>query len=132
MSLTPKNINRRVGNQITSVADRLMTTLLGLLSSSLKNSLILEDVFLAVGSIIQALEVDFERYLETFMPFLLSAIANHEEHQLCSIAVGVIGDICRALNEKTQLYANAFMNSLLTVLQVKQICNPERRIIQRR
>jgi importin subunit beta-1 len=63
-------------------------------------------------------EADFVRYLDAFAPFLYAALANHEEYALCSIAVGLIGDICRALQEASLPYCDTFMNMLLQMLQV--------------
>jgi len=37
---------------------------------------------------------------------------------MCSIAVGLVGDICRALNEGVIPYTDEFMNHLLEDLQV--------------
>jgi importin subunit beta-1 len=55
--------------------------------------------------------------LESFAPFLFSALSNHEEYQLCSIAVGLIGDICRSLGSQSASYCNNFMTTLLQNLQ---------------
>ena len=64
-----------------------------------------------------ALEHDFQPYLQAFLPMLLSALQSHEEYQLCSIAVGLIGDICRALGEDSLPYCHGFMDVLLANLQ---------------
>lgn len=64
-----------------------------------------------------ALEADFNNYLGAFLPFLVNALQAHQEYQLCSIAVGLIGDISRALGEQTQPYAQGFMEVLLADLQ---------------
>ncbi|KAI8354340.1 armadillo-type protein [Mortierella sp. GBAus27b] len=111
------NIIRRVGKDIAVMADRIMTVLLQLLSSATKHSTILEDAFLAIGALTTALEADFGRYLESFAPFLFNALSNHEEYQLCSIAVGLIGDICRSLGSQSATYCDGFMNTLLNNLQ---------------
>jgi len=63
-------------------------------------------------------ESDFVRYLDAFAPFLYAALSNHEEYTLCSIAVGLIGDICRALQDSSLPYCDTFMNMLLQMLQV--------------
>ncbi|CAG8764186.1 18140_t:CDS:2, partial [Cetraspora pellucida] len=96
---------------------RIMTTLLSLFQTATKHSTTLEDGFLAVGAVTTAVEADFLRYLEAFAPFLYGALSNHEEYQLCSIAVGLIGDICRALQEQSLPYCDTFMNVLLQNLQ---------------
>ncbi|KAF9983708.1 karyopherin beta [Mortierella antarctica] len=110
-------IIRRVGKDIAAIADRVMTLLLQLVGAATKHSTILEDAFLAIGALCTALETEFARYLETFAPFLFSALQNHEEHQLCSIAVGLIGDICRGLGPQSATYCNDFMTTLLHNLQ---------------
>ncbi|KAG0330648.1 karyopherin beta, partial [Podila humilis] len=111
------NIIRRVGGEIAPLADRIMTVLLQLLTAASKQSTILEDVFLAIGALTTALESEFARYLESFAPFLFNALQNHEEYQLCSIAVGLIGDICRSLGPQSAPYCDQFMSTLLTNLQ---------------
>ncbi|KAK9764087.1 karyopherin Kap95 [Basidiobolus ranarum] len=111
------NISRRVGKDIHGLSDRIMTSILLILNSPNKHSTVLEDVFLCVGSLITALEGEFGRYLESFSPFLYSALQNHEEHQLCSIAVGLIGDICRGLGDQILPYCDSFMTLLVQNLQ---------------
>lgn len=51
------------------------------------------------------------------MPYLATALQAQEEYQLCSIAVGLIGDICRALGPNSVQYCDEFMNALLKNLQ---------------
>ena len=65
-----------------------------------------------------AIEGDFSRYMESLKPFLLAALQNHEEYAVCQIAVGVVGDICRSLNEQAVPYCNDFMVVLMHDLQV--------------
>ncbi|KAF9580070.1 karyopherin beta [Lunasporangiospora selenospora] len=111
------NIIRRVGKEIAPIADRIMSALLQLLTATSKHSTVFEDAFLAVGALTTALEADFARYLESFAPFLFEALQNHEEYQLCSIAVGLIGDICRGLGSQSAKYCHEFMTILLQSLQ---------------
>ncbi|KAF9971460.1 karyopherin beta [Actinomortierella ambigua] len=111
------NVIRRVQGEISILSDRIMTVLLQLLSSASKNSTIFEDAFLAIGALVTALDREFARYLETFAPFLFTALQNHEEYQLCSIAVGLIGDICRSLGNQAMAYSDGFMTTLLQNLQ---------------
>jgi len=44
-------------------------------------------------------------------------LQSYEDPQLCSVAVGLIGDICRALGEEAAPYCNTFMTVLLESLQ---------------
>lgn len=57
-----------------TISDRIMTSLLQLLSNVSKQSTTAEDAFLAVGAMISALENDFVRYAEPFMPTLYTAL----------------------------------------------------------
>jgi len=64
-----------------------------------------------------ALEQNFAPYMQAFLPMLYSALKAHEYTQLCTIAVGLIGDISRALGEQSSQYSDAFMSVLLENLQ---------------
>lgn len=110
---------RRLGREITPVADQLMTNLLTLIhtgSSGAKMATVLEDAFLAVAAVILALEGDFAKYLDAFAPFMVSALQDHEDFQLCSIAVGIIGDICRALGKASAPYCDTWIQILFNNL----------------
>ena len=52
-----------------------------------------------------------------FRPFLSFGLENYQEHQVCSIAVGVVGDICRALEGKFAPYCDEIIVLLLRNLQ---------------
>ncbi|KAI9144908.1 putative karyopherin beta-1 subunit [Paraphysoderma sedebokerense] len=108
---------RRLGGDVKNVSDRIMVTLLSIFSAAGKQSTVLEDAFLAVGAVCTAIDKHFARYLDSFSPFLCNALQNHEEHQLCSIAVGLVSDICRALVTDAAPYCDMFMNLLLQDLQ---------------
>ncbi|KAK0534203.1 karyopherin Kap95 [Tilletia horrida] len=110
-------IVRRLGKEIAVVSDKIMTNLLTLVQQCGKESTVLEDAFLAVGAVINALDADFERFLPAFMPFIVSGLKNHEEYQLCAISVGLVGDICRALGERAAQYCESFMAALFENLQ---------------
>lgn len=111
------NIIRRLGTEIKPLSDRIMTLLLSLIQSSGRASPILEDSFLCVGSMASTLEGDFQKYVEAFLPFLSNALNSHEEYTLCSIGVGLIGDICRALGDRSTPYAQGFMEALMNNLR---------------
>lgn len=110
-------IVRRLGKSIQPLCDRLMGLLLQLISSAPKQDPVLEDAFLCVGAITQAIEHDFTSYLPSFLPFLANALESYDEYQLCSISVGLIGDICRGLGEQSVTYCQGFMQILLASLQ---------------
>ena len=62
----------------------------------------------------------FQRYLEHFFPKLTEALRNHASHALCSIAVGIVGDLARALNKDLVPLCDPLMNLLLEAIQVRQ------------
>ena len=64
-----------------------------------------------------ALESAFAPYIQPFLPYLYTALKAHEDAQLCTVAVGLIGDISRALGAQSAPYANSFMTVLLENLQ---------------
>lgn len=63
------------------------------------------------------LESAFGPYINAFLPFLYPALKAYEDTQLCTVAVGIIGDITRALGEQSAQYAESFMTVLLENLR---------------
>lgn len=109
--------SRRLASDISPYSDRIMANFLKIFESSTKTTATIEDVFLVIGVIINSLEGQFTRYLDAFSPYLLSALQNHAEHELCGIAVGIVGDLCRALGPAIIPYCDNFMNALVQDLQ---------------
>ncbi len=100
-----------------------MHTLLQVLSTVPPKSSVPDVVFSAVGAIAGALDEEFEKYMEPFSPFLNNALGNQEEPGLCSMAIGLVSDISRALNEKISPYCDTFMNHLMNNLSVSRPCS---------
>ena len=113
------SITRRMGSHIQPLCDRIVHCLIAIMSNGSKSasSTVMEDAFLSIGAICMACDADFLRYMDSFVPFLHAALGNHEEHAMCSIAVGIVGDICRSLNELILPYCDNIMNALLSTLQ---------------
>ncbi|KAF8548410.1 ARM repeat-containing protein [Imleria badia] len=111
------SVVRRLNDGIQPMADRIMTIILELIRAAGKTSTVLEDAFLVVGALASALEGGFSPYIQAFLPYLYTALKSHEDTQLCMVAVGIIGDISRALSDQSAQYAGAFMNVLLENLQ---------------
>ncbi|KAG8835928.1 karyopherin beta [Serendipita sp. 399] len=106
-------VTRKLGSEIQPLADQIMTLVLQLIQIAGKQSTVLEDAFLVVGNMASALERNFHPYLQAFLPFLAPALKAHDDPQLCSVATGLIGDICRALGELSTAYCDMFMTVLL-------------------
>jgi importin subunit beta-1 len=112
-------IVQRLEGDIKPEADRIMQILLTLLASLPPKSSVPDAVFAAIGSIATALEEDFIKYMDAFSKFLYNALSNQEEPGLCSMAIGLVSDVTRALGEKVQPYCDPFMNCLLSNLRVR-------------
>ena len=116
-------IVQRLEGDIRPVADRIISVQLQILSSVGAKSSVPDSVFGVVGAMANALEDDFAKYMDSFTPFLYNALGNREEPSLCSMAIGLVSDIVRALGDKSQPYCDTFMNYLLGNLQEKAVDN---------
>ncbi|RAH52339.1 importin beta-1 subunit [Aspergillus piperis CBS 112811] len=108
---------QRLETEIKPQADRIMQVMLQILATVPPKSSVPDVVFATIGAIAGALEDDFIKYMDNFAPFLYKALENQEEPGLCSMAIGLVSDISRALNERVQPYCDGFMNALLTILR---------------
>ncbi|ORX34440.1 armadillo-type protein [Kockovaella imperatae] len=108
-------------SMINQFADRIMTNLLQLISSSGKQSGVLEDAFATVGAMATGLESAFTKYMEAFSQFMYTALRSHEDWQVCQAAVYVVSDISRAINEALTPYAENIMVALIEVLRTPVI-----------
>lgn len=95
-----------------------MQVLLSVLTTVGAKSSVPDVIFATVGAVASALDEDFAKYMESFSPFLYNALEHQEEAGLCSMAIGLVSDIARALNGKVQPYCDTFMNLLLNILRV--------------
>ncbi|KAK5005685.1 karyopherin Kap95 [Cryomyces antarcticus] len=112
-------IVQRLEAEIKPQGDRIMHILLQLLSTLGAKSSVPDTVFAAVSALASALEDDFLKYMEPFVPYLYNALGNQEEPALCAMAIGLVSDITRALNEKVRPFCDSFMNYLLNNLRVR-------------
>ncbi|EDO15979.1 hypothetical protein Kpol_499p7 [Vanderwaltozyma polyspora DSM 70294] len=101
---------RKSPSSVESVSDMLMDLFLKLLDKK-DSSYIDDDVFYAISALASSLGKNFEKYLETFSPYLVNAL-NQVDSQVSITAVGFISDISNSLEEDFKKYASAFMNVL--------------------
>ena len=116
-------IIQRLEKEIAPVSDHIMQVCLQILSSVPSSSSVPDTIFGVVGAMTNALEQDFLKYMEAFVPFLYNALANQEASGLCAMAIGLVSDIVRALQEQAQPYCDQFMNHLLTNLKSDKLNN---------
>jgi importin subunit beta-1 len=106
--------------QVKPFSDRVMTNLMRVFEA--KGTVAHEDAFMAIGFMAEKLGGEFERYVPYLHPVLLAGLKCVEEHQLCTVAVGVVGDLCRALSGGLLKYCDDIMRALLELLQ-SQVLN---------
>ncbi|XP_052080885.1 importin subunit beta-1-like isoform X2 [Mytilus californianus] len=97
------------------ISDQVMSALLRMLSSSaqIKTGGVQEDVLLAISTLVEVLGENFLNYMEAFKPYLGVSLKNFEEYTVCLAAVGLVGDLCRALGQKVLPYCDEIMMMLL-------------------
>lgn len=106
---------QKIEGEIMQYADNIMHCLLQVLQS--KNASAHEEAFLAIGALADVMGADFEKYIKHLHQFLMNGLRNHEAYQVCQTAVGVVGDLARALEVKLQPYCNDYVTALLENLQ---------------
>ncbi|KAI3872776.1 hypothetical protein MKX03_018979 [Papaver bracteatum] len=80
-----------------------------------------EKAMLAIGSLAYSTGPDFSKYIPEFYKYLEMGLQNFEEYQVCAITVGVVGDICRALEDNILPYCDGIMTQLLKNLSSNQL-----------
>lgn len=100
---------------VITIADPTMQCLLQIISA--KSSVATEEAFLAAGKLMDKMEDKFARYLDAIMPFLIAGVQNSAEFQICSAAVGCIGDLCRSVESKVLPYCDTIVQCLLQALE---------------
>jgi importin subunit beta-1 len=115
-------VQRLEGSITMEVANTVMAVCLQLLKSASHTS-VPEVIFQIVSGLANALGSDFERYANDFTPYLYNALGNHEAPDMCSLAIGLVSDIVRALEGRSQPFCDTFMNYLLNALASNKIAN---------
>lgn len=99
------------------ISDAIMGALLRMFScNSIKAGGVQEDALMAVSTLVEVLNEGFIKYMDAFKPFLLMGLKNHNAYQVVSVAVGLVGDICRALKNKILPHCDEIMTLLLANL----------------
>lgn len=104
---------------ILQAADQIMVLFLNVFAC--RSSTVHEEAMLAIGALAYATGPDFGKYMQEFYKFLEMGLQNFEEYQVCSISVGVVGDICRALDDKILPYCDGIMTLLLKDLSSSEL-----------
>jgi importin subunit beta-1 len=110
-------VTQKLEQQIRPYADKLMELYLQVFNSSSRNATVNEEALMAVGALANAVEADFVKYLQALMPFVFVGLQNWEAHTVCSVAVGVVGDLCRAVGKNITGFCDEIVTLLLHDLQ---------------
>ena len=113
------SIIQRLDKEVQPQADRIMQALLAILTAAPSSSIVPDAIFGTVGALANALEQDFAVYMEALAPFVYTALGNEQEQQLCSLAIGLVSDIARSIQEQVTPFCDTFMNYLLNNLKVR-------------
>merc|ERR1719220_1456784 len=105
------------------ISDSIMRALLQMFQSSVNNKTggVQEDALMAVSTLVEVLGEGFNKYMEAFKPFFLVGLKNTAEYQVCRAAVGLVGDICRAMAGRVAQWTDEIMEVLLTNLSSSSI-----------
>lgn len=96
-------------------ADNIMTALLAVFAC--RQNYIPEEAMLAVGALTYISGKGFIRYMEAFYPFLEKGLLQVKEWQTCLISLGILGDVCRALEEDFAPFCDTIMQILARSLE---------------
>lgn len=111
---TLQSVLRKVREEhVSNIADNVMAALLQMLKSSSGSDGVQEDALLAVGTLTEVVGNNFIKYIESFKGFLVTGLQNKAEYQVCIAAVGVVGDITRAIGREMIPYCDDVMSVLL-------------------
>ncbi|KAL8160572.1 hypothetical protein V2J09_002109 [Rumex salicifolius] len=100
-------------------ADQMMGLFLRVFAC--RNATVHEEAMLAIGALAYAAGPDFAKYMPEFYKYLEMGLQNFEEYQVCAVTIGVVGDICRAIEDKVLPYCDGIMTQLLKDLSSNQL-----------
>lgn len=104
---------------LLNFSDTLMDLFVRVLS--FKSSTVLEEAFLAIGSLAHAAGNMFITYMDALYPHLEAGLQNHSHHSVCQVAVGLVGDLCRALESKMEPYCDRIVTVLLQDISSREL-----------
>ncbi|ONI25671.1 hypothetical protein PRUPE_2G313900 [Prunus persica] len=100
-------------------ADQIMGLFLRVFAC--RSATVHEEAMLAIGALAYTTGPDFAKYMPEFYKYLEMGLQNFEEYQICAVTVGVVGDICRAIEDKVLPYCDGIMTQLLKDLSSNQL-----------
>jgi len=114
-------LRKMTKEDVPLLSDTIMTALLQMFNSTNKSGSVQEDALMTVSTLAEVMGDSFIKYIDAFKPFLLMGLKNITEHQVCMAAVGVIGDICRAIGKQILPHCDELMYLLLDGLASESV-----------
>ena len=108
------NIIRRMSDEVAGALDNLMLNFLKLLAAQEQNSLIEEDIFIAIAAVAGAIGDLFVQYMDLFVPYLVKALQN-TDLPTCNTAVGIVADLAQSLGYAI-VAPNNYLDGLMNIL----------------
>ena len=100
---------------------RTAETMIDLIIESFKQrSSVYDEAIQAFSGLIAAIGKDFLPFMVKFLPYLIYSLKNMEDTILCRVAVGVVGDLSRALEDAVGPFLRELVPLLMNILR-----NPE-------
>ena len=115
-------VQRLEGDISVDMANTIMQVNIEVLKNASHTS-VPEVIFQIVSGLANALHGAFEPYMDEFTPYLYNALGNHEAPEMCALAIGLVSDVVRALEDKALRFCDTFMNYLLNALASNKITN---------
>ena len=96
---------------VLSHADLCMMLFIQVLDS--KSSTVHEESLMAIGALANRMGQQFDKYMQALKPYLYQELRNEREYKVCQVAVGLVGDLARALEGKFVPLSDEVMAVLL-------------------
>lgn len=111
-------LTHKLGSAVNKLADQLMTLYLNVFQY---RNAISEETMMAIGGLASAMGKPFEKYMPHLKPFLLVALKNKSETQVCTVAVNTVGDLCFAVENAILPLCDEIMSTYINHLQDAQV-----------
>lgn len=99
--------------------DQIMEGLLAVFACYPKS--VHEEAMLAAGAMTYACGKNFVKYMERFYPIMELGLQRYQDWQVCKVTVGVLGDVCRAIEDGLAPWSDRIMTQLLTNLANSEV-----------
>jgi len=101
-------------------ADKIMIIIFHILKSQ-TYAAIHDECILVISAMVNNIKENCLKYIHDLFPILKACLFNWEDYQVCLVAVGLVGDLCRSLGTQIAPYCDEIMNIFLINLSNKDL-----------